>query len=63
MALTISILKNILNFKCMHIEISEITDTVVQIYSGIYPQKIWILPEPVFSIFSRLVIHSSNHFV
>lgn len=49
MALTISIQKNILNFKCMHIEISEITDTVVQIYSGIYPQKIWILPEPVFS--------------
>ena len=41
--------KNIRDFKCMHIEISEITNTVVQVYSGTYPQKIWILPEPVFS--------------
>ena len=30
MALTISIQKNILNFKCMHIEIE---DTVVQVYT------------------------------
>ncbi|MDO5151003.1 MAG: hypothetical protein Q4D76_16665 [Oscillospiraceae bacterium] len=40
MDLPISILKNILDFKCMHIENSEIIDTVVKTYEESHTQKI-----------------------
>ena len=40
MALPISILKNILDFKCMHIEKTEILETVVQAYGESHNQKI-----------------------
>lgn len=44
MDLSISILKNILDFKCMHIENSEIPEAVVQAYISCQPQHI-LCPE------------------
>lgn len=40
MALPISILKNILNFKCMHVNKCEIIETTVQVYGENQVQKI-----------------------
>lgn len=54
MALPISILKNILNFKCMHVNKCEIIETTVQVYGENQVQKILKVKARPFKRYQRL---------